>query len=107
MLLQFAEIVMRHATESVISCLVWERVERKILMKILSGAVFLVGAEQAFAHAMLVQFPNQGTASTVLIPASVIMLAIGSLLVLWGLWSEIRSNQAQKKEAVTSLRNER
>lgn len=76
-------------------------------MKILSGAIFLVGAEQAFAHAMLVQFPNQGTASTVLIPASVIMLGMGSLLMLWGLWSEIRMSQIQKKEAVENLRNER
>jgi hypothetical protein len=76
-------------------------------MKILSGAIFLVGAEQAFAHAMLVQFPNQGTASTVLIPASVIMLGMGSLLMLWGVWSEIRMSQIQKKEAVENIRNER
>ena len=28
-------------------------------MKLLTGAILLVGAEQAFAHSLLVQFPNQ------------------------------------------------
>ena len=59
-------------------------------MKLLSGCVLLVGAEQAFAHVQLVQFPNQSMATTVLIPASIVMLAMGSLLLVWGLISETR-----------------
>lgn len=78
---------------------------RKTVMKILSGAIFLVGAEQAFAHAMLVQFPNQSTASAVLIPASVVMLAMGGLLVLWGLWVEMRAGRGRHSESVANLRD--
>lgn len=62
-------------------------------MKILSGAILLVGAEQAFAHALLIQFPNQDTASRVLIPASVVMLCMGCLLVVWGLLAEVRQGR--------------
>ncbi len=59
-------------------------------MKLLSGAILLVGAEQAFAHAQLVQFPNQDAASSVLIPVSLIMLVLGTLLMIWGLLTECR-----------------
>ena len=59
-------------------------------MKLPSGALLLVGAEQAFAHAKLVQFPNQD-ASSVLIPVSLIMLVLGTLLMIWGLLTECRS----------------
>lgn len=78
---------------------------RKTVMKILSGAIFLVGAEQAFAHAMLVQFPNQSMASAVLIPASVVMLAMGGLLVLWGLWVEMKAGRGRHSESVANLRD--
>ncbi len=37
-------------------------------MRMLTGAMLLVGAEQAFAHAHLVQFPNHIEARTVLMP---------------------------------------
>ena len=65
-------------------------------MKILSGAILLVGAEQAFAHALLIQFPNQDTASRVLIPASVVMLCMGCLLIVWGLLAEVRQGRLRK-----------
>ena len=61
-------------------------------MKLLSGAVLLVGAEQAYGHALLVQFPNQNSASSVLVPASLVLLVLGSLLMLWGLLTECRSS---------------
>lgn len=64
-------------------------------MKLLSGAILLVGAEQAFAHAQLVQFPNQDAAS-VLIPVSLIMLVLGTLLLIWGLFTEGRSGHRHK-----------
>ena len=59
-------------------------------MKLLSGAILLLAAEQAFAHAQLAQFPNHDDARAVLIPASVVFLALGSMLMIWGLLSELR-----------------
>lgn len=66
-------------------------------MKLLSGAVLLVGAEQAYAHALLVQFPNQESAATVLVPASLVLSTLGSILMLWGLLTECRSLARQKQ----------
>ena len=66
-------------------------------MKLLSGAVLLVGAEQSYAHALLVQFPNQESASTVLVPASLVLSTLGSILMLWGLLTECRSPARQKQ----------
>ena len=60
-------------------------------MKLLSGVILLVGAEHAYAHAQLVQFPNQDAASSVLIPASFLLLILGTCLSIWGLVSECRS----------------
>ncbi|MBS0264639.1 MAG: hypothetical protein JSS02_22080 [Planctomycetes bacterium] len=59
-------------------------------MKLLSGALFLLAAEQAFAHSQLVPFPNHDDAAHVLIPASVVFLTLGTLLVVWGLLTEAR-----------------
>ena len=59
-------------------------------MKLLSGTVLLLASEQAFAHAQLVQFPNHEEATAVLIPASAVFLILGSILVIWGLLSEVR-----------------
>ena len=63
-------------------------------MKLLSGAVLLLAAEQAFAHALLVQFPNHHLASQVLMPACVVLLALGSLLLGWGLLTESHQHGA-------------
>lgn len=60
-------------------------------MKMVSGALLLVASEQAFAHAKLVQFPNEDAAASVLMPASVVFLALGALLLVWGLLTESRS----------------
>lgn len=59
-------------------------------MKLLSGTILLLAAEQAFAHAQLTQFPNHEDATAVLIPASVVFLILGSILWIWGLLSELR-----------------
>ena len=68
-------------------------------MKLVSGALLLIGAEQAYAHANMVSFPNHGAASQVLIPASVVFFALGSLLLLWGLLTETRSGHVASSEA--------
>lgn len=59
-------------------------------MKMLTGAVLLLGAEQAYAHAHLVQFPNHDVASQVLVPASVVFVCLGAIMLLWGLMTETR-----------------
>ena len=62
-------------------------------MKMLSGALLLHAAEQAYAHANLVQFPNQDSAARVLYPASLCLLVLGVLLTAWGLFTETRSRK--------------
>jgi hypothetical protein len=62
-------------------------------MKMLSGALLLHAAEQAYAHANLVQFPNQDSAARVLYPASLILLVLGVLLTAWGLFTEARTRR--------------
>jgi hypothetical protein len=65
-------------------------------MKLLTGAILLVGAEQAFAHSLLVQFPNQDVASRILVPASLVLLTMGTLFMFWGLMSEVRTEHNRK-----------
>ncbi len=65
-------------------------------IKLLSGAILLVGAEQAFAHAQLIQFPNQDAASSILIPASLVLLVLGSLLMIWGLLTDGHTDARRK-----------
>ena len=61
-------------------------------MKLVTGAVLLLAAEHAYAHAQLAQYPNHESASSVLIPASLILLVMGMLMLIWGLLSEARSS---------------
>ena len=65
-------------------------------MKMLSGAILLLSAEQAYAHALLAQFPNQDAAARVLIPAAVVFLVLGSVLLGWGLVAESRRHDAPR-----------
>jgi len=53
--------------------------------------VLLLAAEQAYAHAQLVQFPNHESAAAVLVPASVVLLILGTVLMVWGLLTETKS----------------
>jgi hypothetical protein len=62
-------------------------------MKMVSGALLLLAAEQAFAHVQLVQFPNQEEAARVLAPASLLFLTVGSILLIWGIFTESRSRK--------------
>ena len=57
-------------------------------MKLVTGALFLLIAEQAYSHANMIEFPNHIKASEVLFPASLTALILGILLIVWGLWSE-------------------
>jgi hypothetical protein len=68
-------------------------------MKLLSGVILLVGAEHAYAHAQLIQFPNQDAASSVLIPASLVLLLLGSSLTIWGLLTECRGGNGSQGQS--------
>lgn len=57
-------------------------------MRLLSGVILLLAAEQAFAHAHLVTFPNHDVAARVLVPASLIFVVLGSLLAVWGILTD-------------------
>jgi hypothetical protein len=59
-------------------------------MKLLTGAIFVLAAEQAYAQAHLIPFPNHEHAAGVLIPASLVLLVLGVLMLLWGLLTESR-----------------
>lgn len=59
-------------------------------MKLVAGALLLLGAEQAYAHANLIQFPNYEPAAAVLFPGAVAFLILGTLLFSWGLLTETR-----------------
>ena len=61
-------------------------------MKLVTGAVLLLAAEHAYAHAQLVQFPNHESASAVLVPASLVLLVLGILMLIWGLLTEARTS---------------
>jgi hypothetical protein len=63
-------------------------------MKMLTGAVLLVGAEQAFAHAHLIGFPHASFAREVLLPASYVLLGLGVVFLLWGVFTERRSSSS-------------
>lgn len=59
-------------------------------MKLVTGAILVLAAEQAYAHAYLVQFPNHISAAQVLLPASLVLLVLGALMLIWGLLTESR-----------------
>ena len=60
-------------------------------MKLVTGAILFLAAEQAYAHAHLVQFPNHDVASRVLVPGSLVLLVLAVLMFVWGLLTEARS----------------
>ena len=60
-------------------------------MKLISGAIMLLAAEQAYAHSQLIGFPNSRAAGEVLWPAALFFLIAGMSLLLWGIWTEVKS----------------
>ena len=60
-------------------------------MKLITGAILLLAAEQAYAQAHLIQYPNT-PAADVLVPASLVFLVLGVLILVWGLLSEVRQS---------------
>jgi hypothetical protein len=60
-------------------------------MRMITGSILLLAAEQAFAHAYLVGFPHQAYVSQVLVPGSVTLGALGLAFIIWGLVMDRRS----------------
>ena len=60
-------------------------------MRAITGAILLLAAEQAFAHAHLVGFPTQSVASEVLVPASMVLAVFGAVFLVWGLLADFRT----------------
>lgn len=54
-------------------------------MRMISGAVLIAAAEQAFAHAHLVPFPHDVFVRDILLPASFVLAVTGVGVLLWGL----------------------
>lgn len=57
-------------------------------MRTISGALLLLTAEQAFAHAHSATFPNEPFVREVLLPTSGFLALAGLLLLVWGLFTE-------------------
>ncbi|MCA9084203.1 MAG: hypothetical protein KDA81_09120 [Planctomycetaceae bacterium] len=57
-------------------------------MRMITGVLFLICAEQAFAHSLLVPFPNNVTATEILYPVSLISGGLGIFFLLWGIATE-------------------
>ena len=60
-------------------------------MRSIAGALLILTSEQAFAHAHMANFPNEPRVREVLYPAAGLLLAVGTLLLLWGLYSDRRT----------------
>ena len=57
-------------------------------MRMLTGAVLLAAAEQAFSHAHLIGFPNSPLAKEVLLPTSMVLVLGGLTFLIWGVMTE-------------------
>ncbi len=67
-------------------------------MRMISGAILLLGAEQAFSHSLSIGFPNAQVAQEVLYPVSLLLLFFGLILLTWGLIAgEFRCIKSQEK----------
>jgi hypothetical protein len=53
-----------------------------------TGAVLIAAAEQAFSHAHLIGFPHSVFAIEVLVPASLVLLLAGLGFLIWGAATE-------------------
>jgi hypothetical protein len=62
----------------------------EVSMRLLTGTLFLLGAEQAFSHAHLVGFPHAAYAREILLPTSAVFVFFGLIFLIWGILTEHR-----------------
>lgn len=57
-------------------------------MRLVTGAILVLAAESAFAHAHLIGFPHQPAVRDILLPASAVLVLLGAGFVIWGAVTE-------------------
>ncbi len=57
-------------------------------MRMVTGAVLIAAAEQAFSHAYSIGFPHSVYAIEVLVPTSLLLLLAGLGFLIWGVVTE-------------------
>lgn len=62
-------------------------------MRTITGAILILTAEQAFAHAYIVGFPNASLAQDVLVPASGVLGILGVGILIWGIFSDRKHHE--------------
>ena len=62
-------------------------------MRMITGGLLIVASEQAFAHSLMIPFPNQVFAAEVLYPSSIVLLALGICFLIWGAISDYKSRE--------------
>lgn len=70
-------------------------------MKLVTGAILLLSAVQAYAHANSIPFPNQVQASEVFTPTSLVLAVLGLIYLTWGTVAAVRtpSESAGRRES--------
>ena len=53
-------------------------------MRTMTGAILILTAELAFAHAHLIGFPHQVYARLILLPAAAVLAGVGIAVLVWG-----------------------
>ena len=71
-------------------------------MKLVTGSILLLAAVQAYAHANSIPFPNQQHASETLIPASLVLVVLGVVYLIWGTVTAVRGGSAQAQSSASS-----
>ncbi len=57
-------------------------------MRLVAGAILILAAESAYAHAHLIGFPHQPSVRDILLPASAALVVTGLGFIVWGVVSE-------------------
>ncbi len=66
-------------------------------MRMISGSILLLAAEEAFANSLSIGFPNAAAAQEILFPASLVLAISGLILLTWGIAAaEFSGNKATK-----------
>lgn len=68
-------------------------------MRMISGSLLLLVAEQSFAHAHSIPFPHNEFAYDLLLPISAGAAALGVAFLVWGLLTERPTRPVASKEA--------
>lgn len=62
-------------------------------MRMITGAILILAAEQAFAHAYQIGFPNAQLAQDLLVPLSAVLAIAGLALLIWGIFTDRKSHE--------------